>query len=148
MDFHLSARGPDRNYTGILTKTIVYTSTLVVFLVCKFWIFLFFLRFFFGRDMHMHIALMKYWNTDGVYLIAFALTISSVIIPNWISYYSEKVHIYLFYFFFFFFFFVSHVLVHSSAQKKRKKKRVTILSLLPSWMTCELHANNKNFHLF
>ena len=36
MDFHLSARGPDRNYTGVLTKTIVYMGTLVVFLVCEY----------------------------------------------------------------------------------------------------------------
>ncbi|KAL3468571.1 hypothetical protein BJX64DRAFT_8444 [Aspergillus heterothallicus] len=32
MDFHLVPRGEDRNYTGFLTKTIVYTSSLIVFL--------------------------------------------------------------------------------------------------------------------
>ncbi|KAL4920900.1 hypothetical protein BDW62DRAFT_198352 [Aspergillus aurantiobrunneus] len=32
MDFHLSPRGEDRNYTGFLTKTIVYTASLIVFL--------------------------------------------------------------------------------------------------------------------
>ncbi|KAJ5624017.1 hypothetical protein N7510_000326 [Penicillium lagena] len=32
MDFHLVPRGTDRNYTGFLTKTIVYSGTLVVFL--------------------------------------------------------------------------------------------------------------------
>ncbi|KAJ5792677.1 uncharacterized protein N7503_008655 [Penicillium pulvis] len=32
MDFHLVPRGTDRNYTGFLTKTIVYSATLVVFL--------------------------------------------------------------------------------------------------------------------
>lgn len=32
MDSHLVPRGTDRNYTGLLTKTIVYTGTLVVFL--------------------------------------------------------------------------------------------------------------------
>ena len=35
MDFPLVPRGTDRNYTGFLTKTIVYTGTLVVFLACK-----------------------------------------------------------------------------------------------------------------
>ncbi|KAL2822167.1 hypothetical protein BDW59DRAFT_149728 [Aspergillus cavernicola] len=32
MDFHLIPRGEDRNYTGFLTKTIVYTASLIVFL--------------------------------------------------------------------------------------------------------------------
>ncbi|KAJ5555367.1 hypothetical protein N7535_007802 [Penicillium sp. DV-2018c] len=32
MDFHLVPRGTDRNYTGFLTKTIVYSATLVIFL--------------------------------------------------------------------------------------------------------------------
>ncbi|KAI9368973.1 hypothetical protein BJX61DRAFT_546019 [Aspergillus egyptiacus] len=32
MDFHLIPRGTDRNYTGFLTKTIVYTATLIIFL--------------------------------------------------------------------------------------------------------------------
>jgi hypothetical protein len=32
MDFHLVPRGEDRNYTGFLTKTIVYTASLIVFL--------------------------------------------------------------------------------------------------------------------
>ncbi|KAB8233058.1 hypothetical protein ETB97_008853 [Aspergillus alliaceus] len=32
MDFHLVPRGEDRNYTGFLTKTIVYISTLILFL--------------------------------------------------------------------------------------------------------------------
>ncbi|KAA8647152.1 hypothetical protein EYZ11_009565 [Aspergillus tanneri] len=32
MDFHLVPRGEDRNYTGFLTKTIVYSATLVLFL--------------------------------------------------------------------------------------------------------------------
>jgi len=32
MDSHLVPRGTDRNYTGFLTKTIVYSGTLVVFL--------------------------------------------------------------------------------------------------------------------
>lgn len=35
MDFHLVPRGEDRNYTGFLTKTIVYTATLIVFIACK-----------------------------------------------------------------------------------------------------------------
>ncbi|KAL4745998.1 hypothetical protein BDW72DRAFT_185798 [Aspergillus terricola var. indicus] len=33
MDFHLIPRGTDRNYTGFLTKTIVYSASLMVFLV-------------------------------------------------------------------------------------------------------------------
>ncbi|PWY90921.1 hypothetical protein BO70DRAFT_425851 [Aspergillus heteromorphus CBS 117.55] len=33
MDFHLVPRGEDRNYTGFLTKTIVYTASLIVFFV-------------------------------------------------------------------------------------------------------------------
>lgn len=36
MDFHLVPRGTDRNYTGFLTKTIVYTGTLVFFLACEY----------------------------------------------------------------------------------------------------------------
>ncbi|RAH42306.1 uncharacterized protein BO95DRAFT_455873 [Aspergillus brunneoviolaceus CBS 621.78] len=32
MDFHLVPRGEDRNYTGFLTKTIVYTGSLILFL--------------------------------------------------------------------------------------------------------------------
>ncbi|KAJ5925649.1 hypothetical protein N7454_008288 [Penicillium verhagenii] len=32
MDFHMVPRGTDHNYTGFLTKTIVYSTTLVVFL--------------------------------------------------------------------------------------------------------------------
>jgi hypothetical protein len=32
MDFHLIPRGTDRNYTGFLTKTIVYSGSLIVFL--------------------------------------------------------------------------------------------------------------------
>ncbi|KAL2868556.1 uncharacterized protein BJX67DRAFT_349791 [Aspergillus lucknowensis] len=32
MDFHLVPRGEDRNYTGFLTKTIVYSASLTVFL--------------------------------------------------------------------------------------------------------------------
>jgi len=35
MDFHLVPRGADRNYTGFLTKTIVYSGTLVIFLAGK-----------------------------------------------------------------------------------------------------------------
>lgn len=54
MDFRLVPRGTDRNYTGFLTKTIVYSGTLVVFLA------------------------------------SFALTLSSIIIPKWVSYSSEK----------------------------------------------------------
>ncbi|KAE8152283.1 hypothetical protein BDV25DRAFT_151428 [Aspergillus avenaceus] len=52
MDFHLVPRGEDRNYTGFLTKTIVYTSSLIVFLA------------------------------------SFGLTISSIVVPKWISYHS------------------------------------------------------------
>ncbi|KAJ6115648.1 hypothetical protein N7523_006065 [Penicillium sp. IBT 18751x] len=54
MDFHLVPRGTDRNYTGFLTKTIVYSGTLIFFLA------------------------------------SFALTLSSIIIPRWVSYHSEK----------------------------------------------------------
>ncbi|KAI9925563.1 hypothetical protein AWENTII_012781 [Aspergillus wentii] len=54
MDFHLVPRGEDRNYTGFLTKTIVYTGTLIFFLA------------------------------------SFGLTISSIVIPKWVSYESEK----------------------------------------------------------
>ncbi|KAB8074365.1 hypothetical protein BDV29DRAFT_124142 [Aspergillus leporis] len=50
MDFHLVPRGEDRNYTGLLTKTIVYTSSLIVFLA------------------------------------SFGLTVSSIVIPKWVSY--------------------------------------------------------------
>lgn len=32
MDSHLVPRGSDRNYTGFLTKTIVYSGTLLMFL--------------------------------------------------------------------------------------------------------------------
>lgn len=32
MDSHLVSRGQDRNYTGFLTKTIIYTASFVVFL--------------------------------------------------------------------------------------------------------------------
>ncbi|EAU33517.1 conserved hypothetical protein [Aspergillus terreus NIH2624] len=35
MDFHLVPRGEDRNYTGFLTKTIVYCGSLIIFLACK-----------------------------------------------------------------------------------------------------------------
>jgi hypothetical protein len=54
MDFRLVPRGTDRNYTGFLTKTIVYSGTLVFFLA------------------------------------SFALTLTSIIIPKWVSYSSEK----------------------------------------------------------
>ncbi|CAG8910059.1 unnamed protein product [Penicillium egyptiacum] len=54
MDFHLVPRGTDRNYTGFLTKTIVYIGTLVIFLA------------------------------------SFCLTVSSIVIPKWVSYHSEK----------------------------------------------------------
>ncbi|BCR87952.1 uncharacterized protein ACHE_40516S [Aspergillus chevalieri] len=54
MDSHLVPRGTDRNYTGLLTKTIVYTGTLVVFLA------------------------------------AFGLTISSIVVPKWVSYSNHK----------------------------------------------------------
>ncbi|KAJ5132621.1 hypothetical protein N7448_006779 [Penicillium atrosanguineum] len=54
MDFRLVPRGTDWNYTGFLTKTIVYSGTLVFFLA------------------------------------SFALTLSSIIIPKWVSYHSEK----------------------------------------------------------
>ncbi|KAF7125613.1 hypothetical protein CNMCM5793_001852 [Aspergillus hiratsukae] len=56
MDFHLVPRGTDRNYTGFLTKTIVYAGTLLLFLA------------------------------------AFGLTISSIVVPKWVSYHSEKFH--------------------------------------------------------
>ncbi|EAW11616.1 uncharacterized protein ACLA_093150 [Aspergillus clavatus NRRL 1] len=56
MDFHLVPRGTDRNYTGFLTKTIVYSGTLVLFLA------------------------------------AFGLTISSIVVPKWVSYHSDKFH--------------------------------------------------------
>jgi hypothetical protein len=36
MDFRLVPRGTDWNYTGFLTKTIVYSGTLVLFLACEF----------------------------------------------------------------------------------------------------------------
>jgi hypothetical protein len=35
MDFHLMPRARDRNYTGFLTKTIVYAGTFVLFLGCQ-----------------------------------------------------------------------------------------------------------------
>lgn len=35
MDFHLVPRDSSRNYTGFLTKTIVYSGTLVFFLACE-----------------------------------------------------------------------------------------------------------------
>ncbi|KAJ5482642.1 hypothetical protein N7475_001454 [Penicillium sp. IBT 31633x] len=54
MDFRLVPRGTDRNYTGFLTKTIVYTATLVLFLA------------------------------------SFGLTVSSIVIPKWVSYHSEN----------------------------------------------------------
>ncbi|KAF9894526.1 hypothetical protein FE257_006411 [Aspergillus nanangensis] len=54
MDFHLVPRGEDRNYTGFLTKTIVYSSTLIVFLA------------------------------------SLGLTISSIIVPKWLSYHSDR----------------------------------------------------------
>ncbi|EED20384.1 conserved hypothetical protein [Talaromyces stipitatus ATCC 10500] len=49
-----ASRQTGRNYTGILTKTIVYGITLVLF------------------------------------LIAYAFTISSILLPSWVSYNSEK----------------------------------------------------------
>ncbi|OJJ48739.1 hypothetical protein ASPZODRAFT_130856, partial [Penicilliopsis zonata CBS 506.65] len=57
MDFRLVPRGEDRNYTGFLTKTIVYVSTLVIFLA------------------------------------SFGLTLSSIIVPKWATYDSDKLHI-------------------------------------------------------
>ena len=35
MDFHLVPRGEDRNYTGFLTKTIVYIGGLMLFIACS-----------------------------------------------------------------------------------------------------------------
>ncbi|KAE8357213.1 hypothetical protein BDV27DRAFT_93076 [Aspergillus caelatus] len=55
MDFHLVPRGEDRNYTGFLTKTIVYTSSLIVFLA------------------------------------SFGLTVSSIVVPKWISYSNDQI---------------------------------------------------------
>ncbi|KAK6814884.1 hypothetical protein RU639_009686 [Aspergillus parasiticus] len=55
MDFHLVPRGEDRNYTGFLTKTIVYTSSLIVFLA------------------------------------SFGLTVSSIVVPKWISYRNDQI---------------------------------------------------------
>ncbi|PYH48982.1 uncharacterized protein BP01DRAFT_353298 [Aspergillus saccharolyticus JOP 1030-1] len=54
MDFHLVPRGEDRNYTGFLTKTIVYTGSLILFLA------------------------------------SFGLTISSIVVPKWVSYDNDK----------------------------------------------------------
>ncbi|KAL4808774.1 hypothetical protein BDV18DRAFT_157712 [Aspergillus unguis] len=54
MDFHLIPRGEDRNYTGFLTKTIVYSGSLIVFIA------------------------------------AFALSLASIIVPNWVSYHSTS----------------------------------------------------------
>ncbi|KUL87088.1 hypothetical protein ZTR_05561 [Talaromyces verruculosus] len=56
-------RQTGRNYTGILTKTIVYGITLVLFLV--------------------EVA-------DEVRSTAYAFTLSSIILPSWVSYNSEK----------------------------------------------------------
>ncbi|PYH87614.1 hypothetical protein BO71DRAFT_175742 [Aspergillus ellipticus CBS 707.79] len=54
MDFHLVPRGEDRNYTGFLTKTIVYTATLIVFFV------------------------------------SFGLTVSSIVVPKWVTYHNTE----------------------------------------------------------
>lgn len=35
MDFYLVPRGEDRNYTGFLTKTIVYIGGLMLFIACS-----------------------------------------------------------------------------------------------------------------
>ncbi|EFW17309.1 conserved hypothetical protein [Coccidioides posadasii str. Silveira] len=53
MDFHLVPGEGRRNYTGFVTKTILYSATLLVFLTAS------------------------------------ALTLASIIVPKWVSYYSE-----------------------------------------------------------
>ncbi|KMU86989.1 hypothetical protein CIHG_04929 [Coccidioides immitis H538.4] len=53
LDFHLVPGEGRRNYTGFVTKTILYSATLLVFLTAS------------------------------------ALTLASIIVPKWVSYYSE-----------------------------------------------------------
>ncbi|KAJ5780763.1 hypothetical protein N7457_005923 [Penicillium paradoxum] len=73
MDFRLVPRGTDRNYTGFLTKTIVYIATLVIFLACK-----------------PSPNTSQTVRTTDHPRPAFGLTISSIVIPKWVSYHSVK----------------------------------------------------------
>lgn len=94
MDFHLVPRGTDRNYTGFFTKTIVYSGTLVIFIACKFQ----------RQYLVPSHPILSYPSSSAgnakdkpaepltsTICTAFALTISSIVIPRWISYHSEKV---------------------------------------------------------
>lgn len=81
MDFRLVPRGTDRNYTGFFTKTIVYSGTLVVFLACEFR----------GRACEVVGRRVMCILTRHPRTTAFALTLSSIIIPKWISYHSDRV---------------------------------------------------------
>lgn len=82
-------RGTDRNYTGFLTKTIVYTGTLVLFLACEY-------------PASYSYPAATGWTRQAAAspsshevltrtITAFALTLCSIIIPRWVSYHSEKV---------------------------------------------------------
>lgn len=89
-------RDRGRNYTGILTKTIVYGITLVLFLIgaC-----------FLCARCSLLVVFM--WMPSSIvphsgrcdnladktilFLIAYAFTISSIILPSWVSYNSDKV---------------------------------------------------------
>lgn len=78
MDFHLIPRSHDRNYTGFLTKTIVYSGTLVLFLGC-------------ATPSPSFSLLYTNAMTE-----AFGLTLSSIVIPNWVNYHSNEVRSFIF----------------------------------------------------
>lgn len=83
MDFHLVPRGEDRNYTGFLTKTITYTASLIVFLA----------GMYSPRPSFPYKSeRIQYTLTASIPIAAFGLSIASIIVPNWVSYHSEKVH--------------------------------------------------------
>lgn len=82
MDFHLIPRGEDRNYTGFLTKTIVYTASLIVFLAGT----------YSRPSFPLHVRAQAVYANSIHPIAAFGLSIASIIVPNWVSYHSEKVH--------------------------------------------------------
>lgn len=78
MDFHLVPGDGRRNYTGFVTKTIVYGLTLLLLLV--------------GKLICVYVLLaIPFILTYIIFFSASALTLASILVPRWLSYHSETV---------------------------------------------------------
>jgi hypothetical protein len=88
MDYDLVPEGRGRNYTGILTRSIVYGFTLFLFLAGTLVLLFFATCSCFVEKLYKH---FPFWVLTTVFRSAFALTIASISLPNWLRYHDITV---------------------------------------------------------